>query len=288
MKRKNILIIFLISLFFTVPVNAQDLESRLSRLITDGFGKSYLENYIEPFSTALGTSLGGGMFHRASVKGFPRFDLGLSAVYIPIPDKAKTFESTSDIVSGKVPTLFGSNSPQQAEAVKGLEQDVFLLPVLQANLGLIGNLEVSARYAALNIDYLGKLSILGGALKYGLSDLIPIPMFPLDFSVQAGYHKFTLGKIIDAGTFSMCFQTSYSVPILPVGFYGGIAYDNSSLTVNTEEIVQGSDLGSVKVEGKNSIRYNAGVSMTFLIMNIHADYNIGEYNSFGLGVMIVL
>lgn len=288
MKRKNILTILLISLFLAAAINAQDLESRLTKLVSDGYGRTYLEDYLKPFSTSLGTSLGGAMYHRASTKGFPRFDAGLSAVYIPIPDKAKSFESTSNIVEGTVPTLFGSKSPNASAAIKGLDQSSFFLPVLQANLGLMANLEVSARYAALDIDYLGELSIIGGALKYGMSDLIPIPMFPLDFSIQAGYHKFTLGKIIDAGTFSMNFLTSYSVPLMPFGFYGGIGYDNSSLTVNTEELVTGSTLGKVKVEGKNSIRYNIGVSAEFLILNVHADYNIGEYNSFGMGVMIVL
>jgi hypothetical protein len=156
------------------------------------------------------------------------------------------------------------------------------------NLGLMTNVEVSARYSALDVDYLGEISIIGGALKYGLSDLIPVPMFPLDFCIQAGYHKFTLGEIIDAGTFSMTFQSSFSPPLLPVGFYSGIGYDNSSLTVNTDKIVSTSTMGNVQIDGRNSLRYYAGVSVNYLVLNIHADYNFGEYNSVGLGVMITL
>ncbi len=288
MKRKAILLLLISGLFLFNTVQAQNITSELTKLIEGNYGRTYLENYMRPFSTSLGTALGGAMSHRASTKGFPRFDAGISAIYVPIPDRAKTCEAAAISSQLTAPTVFGRKSGDNQAGVQGLNQDAFFLPVLQANLGLMANLEVTARYASLDIDYLGKLSILGGALKYGLSDLIPIPMFPLDFSVQAGYHKFSLGKIIDAGTFSMNFQTSYSVPLLPFGFYAGIGYDNSSLTVNTEELVSGSTLGNVEIEGKNSIRYNVGVSATFLILNVHADYNVGEYNSFGMGVMIVL
>ena len=47
-------------------------------------------------------------------------------------------------------------------------------------------------------------------------------------------------------------------------------------------------MGDVTVDGENALRLNAGVSFTLLFFNIHADYNIGKYNSLALGAMIVL
>jgi len=289
MKRISLsLLVVCLILFSFTTVNAQKIDDHLTTLIQGTYGRAYLKGYVQPFSTALGTALGGAMFHRAYTKTFPRFDIGVNTVFIPLPDEAKTFTSPYAMLQGNVPTVFGSKSPSITGAIPGFDQDYFLLPVLQANVGLVGNLEATARFATTDIDYLGKLTVYGGALKYGLSDLIPIPMFPLDFSIQAGYHKFTLGDILDAGTFSMNFQTSYSIPLLPIDIYGGLGYDNSSLTVKSAALVPTSDMGDVKVSGENQMRFNAGISFTLLFFNAHVDYNLGKYNSIAGGLMFVL
>jgi len=188
-----------------------------------------------------------------------------------------------------VPTVFGSKDPDNDLAISGAGTDAFALPMLQANLGLLANLEATARFIAADVDYLGKLTIYGGGLKYGLSELLPIGLLPLDFSIQAAYHKFTLGEFMDAGTFSMNFQASVSIPILPLDVYGGIGVDNSSMIIKTDALdVPGINMGDVTVDGENELRYNLGVSLTLLFLNVHADYTIGEYNAFGAGLMFVL
>jgi len=292
MKRLTILLsLFCFAFMPVMNLHSQTIDDHLTTLVEGAYGKAYMEGYMQPLSTALGTSLGGALFHRAYTKGFPRFDVGLSAVYVPIPNTEKSFKSPYNIPgygNVVVPTVFGTDKPATPGAIPGAKKDFFALPVLHANIGLMANLEASVRFATLDVDYLGKLTVVGGALKYGLSDLIPIPMFPLDFSIQAAYHKFTLGEILDAGTFSMNFQTSYSIPLLPFDVYGGVGIDNSSMTVKTAELVSGSGLGDVDISGKNKLRCNAGVSFTLLVLNVHVDYNLGEYNSVAGGVMIVL
>ena len=290
MKRLALLLVAGLLLVSTTGLKAQSVEDYLSDILANGYGEDYVKGYVQPLSTSLGTTLGGALYHRGSTKGFPRFDVGLSAVYVPIPDVGKDFESTSGPVQGIVPTAFGTDDPDNPAAIPGSNADFFALPMLHANVGLIANLEATARFTKLNIDDIGDLTIYGGGLKYGLSELLPIGLLPLDFSIQAAYHKFTLGDIIDAGTFSMNFQASVSIPLFPVSVYGGAGYDRSSLTVKTDafDLPGVDDLGDVVVDGKNSLRYNLGVSMTLLLLNVHADYTIGEYNSLGAGIMVVL
>jgi len=283
---KKFLSLLIVSLFF-IPMSslkAQDVEEYLKQILAFD-NEAYIKGYTQPLSTALGTAMGGSLYHRGYTKGFPRFDVGISAVYIQLPDEVKQFESTI----GEVPTVFGSKDPDNDLAISGAGTDAFALPMLQANLGLLANLEATARFIAADVDYLGKLTIYGGGLKYGLSELLPIGLLPLDFSIQAAYHKFTLGEFMDAGTFSMNFQASVSIPILPLDVYGGIGVDNSSMIIKTDALdVPGINMGDVTVDGENELRYNLGVSLTLLFLNVHADYTIGEYNAFGAGLMFVL
>jgi len=287
MRKLSITIFTLLVLLSIQAVKAQDVEGYLKEIISGNKGEAYIKGYMQPLSTALGTSLGSAVYHRGYAKGFPRFDAGLSAALIQIPDDAKSFGSTIPGLSGDVPTFFGSKNPQ-AGAIAGIEQDYFMMPMLHVNLGLFANLEATARFAKASITDVGDISLYGGGLKYELSDLIPIPMFPIDFGVQALYHKFTIGEFLNAGTFSMNLQASGSIPVLPLDIYGGVGFDNSSMTIDPDKLVAGSNLDEITIDGENSVRFNVGVSLTLLILNIHADYNIGKYNTIGGGLMVVL
>ncbi len=287
MKRLFVLLVF--TMFMMIPMHSrsQTVVNYLTSIVSKGYGSDYVKGYMQPFSNALGSAMGQALYHRGYSKTFPRFDAGISAVYIFIPDEARSFVSPHNF-QGEVPTLFGNDNPSITGAIPGFDKKALLLPMLQANIGLIGNLEATVRYAATKVDYLGDLKLYGGGLKYELSSLIPIPMFPLDFAIQAAYHKFTLGNILDSGTFSMNVQASASVPILPVDVYAGLGYDNSSLTVNTVELLSTSTLGKITIDGENKLHLNAGLSFTFLFFNAHVDYNIGKYSSLAGGLMIVL
>ena len=107
-------------------------------------------------------------------------------------------------------------------------------------------------------------------------------------SAQAMYHKFTLGDLMDAGTFSMNLQASVSIPVLPIDVYGGLGLDNSTLEITTEKLDPDPGFGNIRIDGENSVRLNIGISYTMMMINIHADYNIGEYKSIGAGLMVVL
>ncbi len=296
MKKIVIAVFSFVLVISTGQLQAQEMEDYLNDILNkySDAREAYMEGYLQPLATSLGTSMGGAMYHRGSTKMFPRFDIGISTVMIPLPDEAKTFDTPEILTDpmgmglpATVPTVFGTQSDNN-NVIDGVDNDLFAMPMLHANVGLIANLEVTARFATLSNNDIGDLALYGAGLKYGLSDMIPIPMFPLDFALQGSYHKFTVGEFLDAGTFNMNFQASTSLPAFPLSFYGGLGFDNSSMVVKTEEIMTGSPLGEVNIDGENNIRFNLGVSFSMLFFNVHADYNIGKYNSIGAGLMVGL
>ncbi len=295
MKRLFTFVGFLILFMSQVQLKAQNVENYLAQIIVNGYGKDYVTDYMQPLANTLEMGLSGAMYHRGYTKGFPRFDVGISSVYVPLPNEAKSFMSPNNMtISGvsvgqkDVPTVFGSSDVQYDAAIPGTNQDFFALPLLQVNLGLLANLEATARFATTDVDYLGKLTVYGGGVKYGLSELLPIGLPFVDFSVQADYHKFILGDFIDAGTFNMNFQVSGSVPVLPIDIYGGVGYDQSSMTIKTNALDVPVPIGDVILNGENKLHFNLGASVTLTMLNIHAAYNVGKYNYFSGGIMVVL
>jgi hypothetical protein len=273
----------LLFLVFIGIGNTSDLENRIKDIINTE-GVEYIKGYMQPFATAFGTSVNGAMYHRAYAKGILRFDAGISAVYLSVPDKGKTFTYNGQAV----PTVFGSREASGA-VTPGTGVSSTFVPMLQANIGFISNLELTARFIGFKISEFGTISIIGGGVKYGLSDYIPVPMFPLDFSVQAMWHSLSIGDWMSSGNLGMNIQASNGLSVLPIDIYGGVGYESSSIKIKTAEIPDNPDasLGDISITGENNIRATLGIGFTMAVINAHVDYNFGFYNSFGMGLMIV-
>jgi len=130
-----------------------DLENNLKRVLNSNYDSEYIRNYVkgymQPFVTAFGTSVCGAMYHRATVKEFPRFDAGISAVYIKIPESSNLFTDQNNL---ELPTIFGSRtSPEHDNTLPGgTGLSSILIPQLQINLGLVSGFEATARYMNFN------------------------------------------------------------------------------------------------------------------------------------------
>jgi hypothetical protein len=275
--------VLLFLLIFMQFGNASDLEKRIIDIITTE-GDVYVKGYMQPFATAFGTSVNGALYHRAYAKGILRFDAGISAVYLSVPDKGQAFTYNGQ----EVPTVFGDRNVGGA-VTPGTGVSSTFVPMLQANIGFISNLELTGRFIGFTISEFGKISIIGGGVKYGLSDYIPIPLFPLDFSVQAMWHSLSVGDWISSGNLGMNIQASSGLSVLPIDIYGGVGYESTSIKIKTAEIPGNTDdsLGDISINGENNIRATMGIGFTMAVINAHVDYNIGFYNSFGMGLMIV-
>jgi len=269
----------------TYAQNENTLENHLKEILIQGYGNSFLCSYMQPFATAFGTATAGALFHRAYVKDFLRMDIGINTVYIVIPDKAKTF-----IFEGEdVPTFFGPFSSEQ-EAVSGSGLTSLYLSQIQLNLGLFANFEISIRGLNVHkIEEVGEMSLFGIGMKYDMTDLIPIPTFPIDMSVQALYQTYKISDWLEAGTFAMNIQLSKSIVLLPIDIYSGIGFEASALKIYTDKIpdIGENGIGDVEIDGENKLRMNFGFSLTVAIFNLHADYNLGKYNSLAAGIMLV-
>lgn len=291
MKNWFIILILVCTIYNTNLFAQTDLENNLNQILNipvvgaEDFRKDYLTGYMQPFVTAFGTAVGGAMYHRAYSKGFPRFDAGISAVYLIVPKDGILFNNP---LGNEVPTVFGTNTkPADNTLPGGTGNDGFLLPQLHINLGLISDFEVTARYLGFNIKEFGDFTLMGFGIKYGISDLFPL--FPIHMSFQAMYHTFKIDEWLDSGTIGMNLQISKDLPVLPVDIYGGVGFENTSMTIKTANIPGvTNNIGDVSIEGENNLRVTIGASWTLLIANLHAEYNFGKFNSIGMGAMIVL
>jgi hypothetical protein len=277
-----------LGLLFIIPfqvIAQNNLENNIRLILSDPLkGEGYLKGYSQHLSTAFGISMGGSLFHRAYAKTFPRFDAGLSYSFLKIPEEAKTFNWSGE----EFPTVFGSNSePLQMVPGTGLSQ--LAIPQLQLNLGLFADFEVMVRgWSPIVNAEIGKITLYGAGIKYGLSDLVFSPIFAIDLSVQVSYHILTVSDWLEAGTFGMNIQVSKEFSPLPIGFYASVGYEATSMTIKTDMIPNiGSDgVGDVKLNGDNGPRINLGTSFTFHFLVFHVDYNIAKFNSLAGGVKI--
>ena len=287
-KIKYLVFIFLLSLSIPHTLFAKNkLEDNVRIILNDqSMQENYLKGYTQPLVTSFGIIMGGALFHRANIISIPHLDIGLSFYSINMPEKSKSFSWNGK----QVPTFFGINNPSDG-AVEGLNVSRIIIPQLQVNLGLVTDFELMIRgNPSYSIDEIGKITIYGIGVKYGLSDLISIPGFDLALSAQATYHLLRVDNWLNTGTFSMNVQVSDDLPLIPLGAYIGVGYDATSMTMSTDKIAGIGDnaIGDVKLNGENGLRVLFGLSLNVYFLTLNLDYNISEYNSFGGGLKLVL
>jgi hypothetical protein len=286
LRLSSFLIFFsFISVLYHSELSAQvNLEARLRDILSQKYPESYIQEYMQPFATALGTIVISGIYHRATAKEFPHLDIGFNVVSLKIPGKARTFQYQGN----DIPTIFGDEE-SGTDYPGGTDTDHLSVPQVQLNLGLFSGFEVMLRGNKYEVSEIGKMDFLGVAVKYGLSDIIPVPEAPIGLSVQVIYHTYGISNWLNSGTFAMNFQSSADLRFLPVNIYGGLSYESTSLKISTDKIPGiGEDaIGDISINGKNKLRFTIGTGINLYLFNIHADYNIGEYHSLTAGAMIV-
>jgi hypothetical protein len=212
-------------------------------------------------------------------------DIGLSAAYLKMPDKSKSFNWQGE----RVPSFFGTDDPPEG-AVRGTNLSEYMIPQLQLNFGFFTDFELMLRgNPSYIIDEIGEITLFGVGVKYGLSELISIPDFDLALSAQAAYHVLRVSNWLNTGTFGMNVQASKDLPVIPVALYTAVGYEATSMTMSTDEIsgIGDNAVGDVKLNGENGLRILIGVSLKVFFLTVNVDYNISEYNSVGAGAKLV-
>ena len=289
--KKILLLIGVFYLFSITPCEllyAQEqnnLESRLVSILQSELGQDYIIGYTQSLVNALGTTMSGGLFHRGNIKQFPHLDVGLTAVYIKIPQKETMFNYSGQ----QRPTFFGPMQVSDSSWIPGCGLREFYFPQIQLNLGLTSSAELLIRGSQYHLAQIGDIHLLGAGIKFGLTDIIPKSLLGLNVSVQALYQTMQVKNWLNSATFGMNIQASRSIFILPLDLYGGVGYEITESKFDTEELTGNgtNGLGEVSVDGENSLRLNLGLSYTVLIFNLHLDYNLGLNNSIAAGIMLV-
>ena len=284
--KKSISVVFCtLLLSFSYVIAQTPLEKNIKQILTDPQrGQSYLLGYIQPLTTVFGTVMGSGLFHRASVKSFPHFDIGLTYPYLYLPGKSKTFvyqEQTRE-------TAFGKEKVSPGE-IPGTGLSALALPLLQINLGLTEDFELMLRSSLVyTISELGEIRLSGVGIKYGLSDLVNSVSFPIDLSVQASYHLLSMNGWFKTGTFAMNIQTSKEIPSLLLEFYTALGYEVTSTTMLSDKIpgIGEQGIGDVKQNGQNGLRLMLGANLHLLFVTLQAGFEFGYYNVLSLGAKI--
>jgi len=261
------------------------LEKNVRQILEDPQkGQSYLLGYIQPLTTAFGTLMGSGLFHRASVKTFPRFDIGLTYTYLNLTEKSTTFVYKEMVQA----TVFGSKMVPPGE-VPGTGLSSVAIPLLQFNLGLTEDLELMLRSSLIYpINELGEIRLSGVGIKYGLSEMVSSASFPIDLGVQASYHLLSLNGWFRTGTFAMNIQSSKEISAIPLEFYTALGYEVTSITMRSDDLPDSGDnsIGDVKQNGQNGLRLVLGASLHLLFITLNADYELGYYNVISVGAKI--
>ncbi len=274
-----------IILVFANTSRAQDnLESTIRDMLVNDYPVTYIQSYMQPFATAFGSVVASGLYHRAYAKKFPHGDVGIKAIKLHIPQDDWYFSWEGE----EVPTVFGPVTNDTAY-VSGTGLQRITLPMYQINFGMFSGFEVMLRGNQYNFPEIGTMDFFGLSVRYGFSDIIPKIFIPIDMSVQVLYHTYSMGEWLNSGTFAMNLQTSTDLEVLPLTIYGGFGYESTSLKLSTDKIsgIDTKAIGDISINGQNKLRATIGAGITIFLLNVHAEYNFGTYNSAAGGILVV-
>ncbi|NOZ60620.1 MAG: hypothetical protein GXO74_02965 [Calditrichaeota bacterium] len=280
--KRNTFTLFLALLFvlsFAVISSAQDLNLE-EMVLPPNYGskpaneaqmetQSNLDEVIQPLLDLFGFYSGGGLYHTADIHGTGGFDVGLRVITMMVKNDQKP------------PLPF----PNDENLNGGVFRDMTLmpLPVLQASLGLPGNIEATGRFFTYPMgdgDKKGNITLIGIGVKYGLLQNMLLPRV----AIVGAYHYLTVPADFDFGNVS-----SISGAVVASKSFLGIleAYGSVGIDYNKFEVDMNlpDPIGKVTKNYTNqNVRYIVGLKISpFPLLYIHADYDFGKVQGFNVG-----
>jgi hypothetical protein len=202
------------------------------------------------------------------------------------------YDAMSTDISNAIDNIQVSSIPgiKSIEALEDMENLMFPFPILQASVGLPMGIEPSIRMIpAISIpgdvgDALGEISAFGAGVKVDIDQFIPIPLFPVDIAAQVYYQNFAIGEILSAN--NMNFNIHASKKLLMLTPYIGMGVDNTTFTASYE--MGDGEKQDFTIKGDNKLRTTFGLNIKLLILQVNAEYSLGEYNSAAVGLAFTL
>lgn len=266
-RRSTAVVIILAALLIRANTNAQDFSDKT---IISNYQTLDAQDRLDQFDEQIYSILklfssfaGSGFVNSASLHKIGGIDVGVRGVLAIIPEELR------DIV--KTP----QDLPDPLE-----DSNVEALPFFHASLGLPANFEVMGKFFSIAISEAprGNITVLGGALKYGLfQDNLGTPAIAL----LAGYQTVLVPDEYAFGTVStLSFKGFISKDFSVVTLYAGGGVERTALTI---------DIPGIITRDYDLTYPNGTVGLTlspFPPFKLNADFNFGEVNNFTAGVSL--
>jgi len=242
--------------------------------------------------------------HGPNIMGAPdeEIQIDFSGADVTYPDPYNPGQFLTDTLGADTWALTG---------IGGLSflEDLSVVPLAapQLSVGTVFGTRATIRYiptinlssipgASLFLDEdFGNISYFGFGLQHNPSVLLQIPL-PVDVAVAFYTQTFKIGEdFLTAKTTAWGLNASKQLGIGPINItpYAGFMLEKSTIDIAYQYVIEG--LGTpqeididLHFEGENKSRLTLGLSVRLLLFNINADYNIGKYKSYTVGVMFAL
>jgi hypothetical protein len=305
--------LLVISFFcFASVIQAQSTLAEKIKSVSENL----LEGYTQPIVTAFGTGISTGLFHSAASHGLLGFDLGVRAMWIQIPEMAKTFDNAEVVVCSlennvlvyytdsldNVSTIVGPENrtdvpaPGNALGIPpyipgGFNVSGVPLVMPQLNVGLLFGTEAAIRYIPYTYQQT-RIHFLGVGFKQNLNALpfmktVPIPV---DLAIGGAMQWFILtdetgSSIVNSQTWNLQLLASKNLivfePFIGVGLEGTqihFTYDFEYMIPDPGGDIPRIDQVDVTISAQNEHRAMAGFTLKLGIFYLHYDYNfLQEY-----------
>ncbi len=299
---KKTLILFVL---FSCVAQSQTLEERLQK-----FGELNGKGFIKPFVNAFGANLNSGLFHSADVSTGLDVYVGARFLFAIIPASAKEFDADMKELNDLRPaplapyptpirtaTILGKDGamaksggvlPDSFKFPDGMNLKTVPLVVPQVSIGNIFGTRAILRYFPyVKLGNWGEVSFLGIGVQHSIDQWLPA--LPFYWSAHAMYQNFKIKPVLNASAVSI--GTEVSKTFLFATIYGGIAYEYSTMEFKykwTPPLTGYSKDLELKIDGDNSFRFTAGLSLKWLIFNINAEYSVAKQPVAVLGLGIAI
>ncbi|MFY0655123.1 MAG: hypothetical protein JXQ96_24060 [Cyclobacteriaceae bacterium] len=228
--------------------------------------------------------------------------------------------------STELPTIFGGDTNEQLEtefsgvtetfqAPPGIDVEDFggyvPVPMIQLGLGLVKNTDLKVRYIPTQKSEEDgyEVGLFGIGIMHDFKQWIPgIKTVPLDLSIFVGYTKLTTdfdlsdSDITNNGTSSynvnaLTYQVLASKKLSVLTLYAGLGFNSVTSNMNMlgDYEIPASGGGTIPLKDPIDLSFNSsgpratlGFRLKLLIISIHADYTIQEYNTITAGIGITV
>jgi hypothetical protein len=271
---KKFFTLFLLIFVITSFSFSQNLENRMNKYTSD-FGKGYSQPLVE----ALGLLMNNGWVNVKSMKDLFSVDVGVTAVFMPVPSSDKQFlvYSPYDGELQTVSTVVGSSTTMGISNKNGIPNvdptnypkgfDIGIIPVVfpQASIGnLLGTRLTIRALPKIKTGDLGYISLFGLGLQHSISEDFK-KVLPLDFGVGFAYQNLNLGDIVSANSYTVCGIVSKRV--WKINFYSLLGFDYSKMKFNYSTKYYDQSISGIRTttaafesEGKNGFKLGVGGS----------------------------